>query len=42
VIDHSVTVDVARQAEALARNQEIEFERNRERFEFLKWGQKAF
>ena len=42
VIDHSVQVDVAGFPDALARNGEIEFERNRERFEFLRWGQKAF
>jgi aconitate hydratase len=42
VIDHSVAVDVARSAEALAANQQLEFNRNNERFSFLKWGQKAF
>jgi aconitate hydratase len=42
VIDHSVQVDVASMLDALQRNGEIEFERNRERFEFLRWGQKAF
>ncbi|MCL4300554.1 MAG: aconitate hydratase AcnA [Anaerolineae bacterium] len=42
VIDHSVQVDVFGQAIALERNAEIEFERNRERYEFLRWGQKAF
>ncbi len=42
VIDHSVQVDVAGVADALRRNAEIEFERNRERFEFLRWGQQAF
>ena len=41
VIDHSVQVDVFGSADALARNVEKEFERNRERYEFLKWGQKA-
>jgi aconitate hydratase len=42
VVDHSVQVDVYASAEALRRNAEIEFERNRERYEFLRWGQKAF
>jgi len=42
VIDHSVQVDVFGSDEALAKNSEIEFERNRERYNFLKWGQKAF
>jgi aconitate hydratase len=42
VIDHSVQVDVFGSALALERNAEIEFERNRERYEFLRWGQKAF
>jgi aconitate hydratase len=42
VIDHSVQVDVSATPEALKRNSEIEFERNRERFEFLRWGQNAF
>ncbi|MGQ0614168.1 MAG: aconitate hydratase AcnA [Planctomycetaceae bacterium] len=42
VIDHSVQVDVAGSREALARNADIEFERNRERYEFLRWGEKAF
>jgi aconitate hydratase len=42
VIDHSVQVDAFGSPEALARNAEIEFERNRERYEFLRWGQKAF
>ncbi len=42
VIDHSVQVDVNGTPEALSRNSEIEFERNRERFEFLRWGQNAF
>ncbi len=39
VVDHSVQVDHFGTKEALARNAEIEFERNRERFEFLRWGQ---
>ncbi len=42
VVDHSVQVDVFATPEALQRNAEIEFERNRERYEFLRWGQKAF
>ena len=42
VIDHSVQVDVYGQADAIARNAEMEFVRNRERYEFLHWGQKAF
>jgi aconitate hydratase len=42
VIDHSVQVDVARSLDAIVHNQEFEFTRNKERFEFLKWGQNAF
>lgn len=42
VIDHSVQVDVARSANALQSNMELEFTRNRERFGFLKWGSTAF
>ncbi len=42
VIDHSVQVDVFGSSIALVRNAEIEFERNRERYEFLRWGQQAF
>jgi len=42
VVDHSVQVDVFGASDALRRNAEIEFERNRERYEFLRWGQKAF
>lgn len=42
VIDHSVQVDIVRSGDALEQNEEFEFIRNRERFEFLKWGQKAF
>ena len=41
VIDHSVQVDVFASADALSRNMEYEFQRNRERYEFLRWGQKA-
>lgn len=42
VIDHSVQVDVYGSAQALQQNSEIEFERNRERYKFLRWGQRAF
>ena len=42
VIDHSVQVDFFASKEALLRNAEIEFVRNRERYEFLRWGQEAF
>ncbi len=42
VIDHSVQVDVFGTGGAFARNVELEFERNRERYAFLRWGQKAF
>ena len=42
VIDHSLQVDRFGTHDALARNTEIEFERNRERYAFLRWGQKAF
>ena len=42
VVDHSVQVDVFGSPDALQRNAEIEFERNGERYEFLRWGQKAF
>jgi len=42
VIDHSVQVDEFGTSLALLHNVEKEFERNRERYEFLKWGQKAF
>ena len=42
VIDHSVQVDVFGARDAFARNVEFEFERNRERYAFLRWGQKAF
>ncbi len=42
VIDHSVQVDFFASQDALQRNTEVEFQRNRERYEFLKWGQKAF
>ncbi len=42
VIDHSVQVDFFATADALNRNTEMEFLRNKERYEFLKWGQQAF
>ena len=42
VIDHSAQVDFFASADAVNRNAEVEFQRNRERYEFLKWGQKAF
>jgi len=42
VIDHSVQVDVFGSSLAFARNAELEFERNRERYAFLRWGQGAF
>ncbi len=42
VIDHSVQVDYSGQADALEKNAQIEFERNRERYEFLRWSEKAF
>lgn len=42
VIDHSVQADISRTPEAKDKNEEIEFERNYQRFEFLKWGQSAF
>ncbi|XP_076828265.1 cytoplasmic aconitate hydratase [Brachyhypopomus gauderio] len=42
VIDHSIQVDFSRKPDSLQKNQELEFERNKERFEFLKWGSKAF
>ncbi|MEV0068407.1 MULTISPECIES: aconitate hydratase AcnA [unclassified Amycolatopsis] len=42
VIDHSVIIDVFGRADAFERNVEIEYERNRERYQFLRWGQGAF
>jgi aconitate hydratase len=42
VVDHSVQVDFFASGDSLQRNAEMEFQRNRERYEFLKWGQKAF
>ena len=42
VIDHSVIIDVFGRADAFERNVEIEYQRNRERYQFLRWGQTAF
>src|SRR5215211_4974570 len=42
VIDHSIQVDVFAERLAFQRNAELEFERNRERYAFLRWGQSAF
>jgi aconitate hydratase len=42
VVDHSVQVDFAGSADALAKNLDLEFSRNRERYQFLKWGMQAF
>src|SRR6184192_2257804 len=42
VVDHSVQVDFFGSARALRLNLEMEFKRNRERYQFLKWGQQAF
>lgn len=42
VIDHSVQVDFARILDAKEKNEELEFQRNKERFQFLKWGSQAF
>ncbi|HEX5080568.1 MAG TPA: aconitate hydratase AcnA [Blastocatellia bacterium] len=42
VVDHSVQVDVAGSPDALRENMEIEFQRNRPRYQFLKWGMQAF
>uniref|UniRef100_A0A8D3DUC2 aconitate hydratase n=1 Tax=Scophthalmus maximus TaxID=52904 RepID=A0A8D3DUC2_SCOMX len=42
VIDHSIQVDFNRKTDSLQKNQDLEFDRNRERFQFLKWGSKAF
>ena len=42
VIDHSVILDVFGQADALERNVDLEYERNGERYQFLRWGQGAF
>ncbi|HET7802139.1 MAG TPA: aconitase family protein, partial [Humibacillus xanthopallidus] len=42
VIDHSVIIDVFGRADAFERNVEIEYQRNQERYQFLRWGQTAF
>jgi aconitate hydratase len=42
VVDHSVQVDFAGTADSMARNLDLEFQRNRERYQFLKWGMQAF
>jgi aconitate hydratase len=42
VIDHSVIADVFGRPDAFERNVDLEFERNKERFQFLRWGQSAF
>ncbi|MEO8378854.1 MAG: aconitate hydratase [Acidobacteriota bacterium] len=42
VIDHSVQVDFSNRSDALALNMDIEFKRNRQRYQFLKWGMQAF
>src|SRR5712691_7727613 len=42
VVDHSVQVDFAGSADALVKNLDLEFTRNRERYQFLKWGMQAF
>jgi len=42
VVDHSVQVDFAGAADSMAKNLDLEFSRNRERYQFLKWGMQAF
>jgi aconitate hydratase len=42
VIDHSVVIDVAGSADAFEKNVEFEYQRNAERYQFLRWGQMAF
>jgi aconitate hydratase len=42
VVDHSVQIDYFRQKDALDLNMKLEFQRNRERYEFMKWGMQAF
>jgi aconitate hydratase len=42
VVDHSIQVDVSESGDALQKNMEIEFARNEQRYQFLKWGMQAF
>ena len=42
VVDHSVQVDIFNRPDAVEQNMALEFERNRERYQFLKWGMQAF
>ena len=42
VVDHSVQVDYSNRPDALKLNMELEFERNNERYRFMKWGMQAF
>ena len=42
VVDHSVMIDYYRRADALELNQKLEFDRNKERYQFMKWGMQAF
>lgn len=42
VIDHSVQIDYFGSSDSLSKNMELEYERNKERYQFLKWAQKAF
>src|SRR5665213_72991 len=42
VVDHSVQVDYFRRPDALDLNMKLEFQRNRERYQFMKWGMQAF
>ncbi|WP_062293522.1 aconitate hydratase AcnA [Demequina phytophila] len=42
VIDHSVVIDIFGRGDALERNTDLEYQRNRERYQFLRWGQTAF
>ena len=42
VVDHSIIAEFAGRADAYSRNAELEFQRNQERYRFLRWGQQAF